>query len=81
MLTFEEAGILLGISERKAHEVVSDLVTPVVLGPRCVRVVRSELEAAVAGLPRRAAPTEPFQLLRGRVEKLKRDATTAATGV
>ena len=77
LLTFAEAGQVLGICERKAHDVVPTLVTPVVLGPRCVRIVRAELEAAVANLPRRAAPTEPQQLLRGKVEKLKRAAAPA----
>lgn len=77
LLTFAEAGQVLGICERKAHDVVPTLVTPVVLGPRCVRIVRAELEAAVANLPRRAAPTEPHQLLRGKVEKLKRAGVPA----
>jgi hypothetical protein len=75
LLTFAEAGALIGVGERKAHEVLPTLVTPVVLGPRCVRIVRSELEAAVAKLPRRIAPTEPAQLLRGKIERLKRAAT------
>lgn len=77
LLTFAEAGQLLGICERKAHDVVPTLVDVRVLGPRCVRIVRAELEAAVANLPRRAAPAEPHQLLRGKVEKLKRAAVPA----
>ena len=41
LLTFAEAGALIGIGERKAHEVLPTLVTPVVLGPRCTRIVRA----------------------------------------
>ena len=75
LLTFDEAGALIGIGERKAHEVLPTLVTPVVLGPRCTRIVRAELEAAVANLPRRVEAIEPAHLLRGKVESLKRRGT------
>ncbi len=80
LLTFAEAGELLGVGERKAHNIVPTLVTPVVLGPRCVRIVRAELEAAVANLPRRTAPTEPAQLLRGKKLALLQRAGHAAAG-
>ncbi len=75
LLTFAEAGALIGIGERKAHEVLPTLVTPVVLGPRCTRIVRAELEAAVAKMPRPGRVAEPANLLRGRVESLKRRGT------
>ena len=77
LLTFAEAGELLGVCERKARDIVPGLATPVVLGPRCVRIVRAELEAAVANLPRRTDPVEPVQLLKARVAKLKRDGVAA----
>lgn len=77
LVTFAEAGAMLGVSERKAQIIVPTLVTPVVLGPRCVRIVRAELEAAVANLPRRTDPVEPVQLLKARVAKLKRDGVAA----
>jgi hypothetical protein len=87
LLSFAEVGAdVLGVSERKAHDVIKQLgVVPVVLGPRCVRIVRAELEAALANLPRRVEVAEPACLLRGKVERLKRgaaawtaDANTAA---
>ena len=71
LLTYAEAGALMGVSKRTAHNIVPTLVQPVILGPRCVRIVRAELEAAVANLPRRTDPQEPAQLLRGKSEKLK----------
>jgi hypothetical protein len=77
LLTYTEVGQLLGVSERKAYDIVAGLVDPVVLGPRCTRILRSELEAALAKLPRQTAPTEPHQLLRGKVERLKRTGTAA----
>jgi predicted DNA-binding transcriptional regulator AlpA len=75
LLTAEQAAReVYGTSERTFHKMrAAGLVPPaVVLGPRLLRWVRSELEAAVAAMPRQAAPaSEPHQLLRKRVEALK----------
>ncbi len=75
LLTAEQAAReVYGTSERTFHKMrAAGLVPPaVVLGPRLLRWVRSELEAAVAAMPRQAEPaSEPHQLLRRRVEALK----------
>jgi predicted DNA-binding transcriptional regulator AlpA len=75
LLTAEQAAReVYGTSERTFHKMRSaGLVPPaVVLGPRLLRWVRSELEAAVQAMPRQQEPaTEPAQLLRSRVEALK----------
>jgi predicted DNA-binding transcriptional regulator AlpA len=74
LLTASEAGAVFGVSERTFHGLRHRGVVPapIVLGPRLLRWSRAELEAAVAKLPRAAAPAaEPAQLLRGKVEALK----------
>ena len=71
---------ILGVSERKAFDVLRELgVVPVVLGPRCVKFLRTEVEAAVANLPRVALPTEPHQLLRSRIQRMKTGGSATAT--
>jgi hypothetical protein len=80
LITYAEAGKIMGLGERKAREIVDKLVTPVVLGPRCVRIVRAELEAALVNLPRRVKAIEPAHLLRGKVERLKHGGSPAQVG-
>lgn len=70
----EAARSVFGISLRKFHQLEHEpwFPRPILLGRRCKRHVRSELEAAVANMPRREKPApEPAQLLRGRIERAK----------
>jgi predicted DNA-binding transcriptional regulator AlpA len=75
LLTAEQAAReVYGICERTFHKMrAAGLVPPaVVLGPRMLRWVRSELEAAVQAMPRQPQPeTEPAQLLRRRIDAMK----------
>lgn len=50
---------------------------PRVLGPRLKRHVYAELMAAVENMPRQQERSEPAQLLRGRIERMKRDGMPA----
>lgn len=66
----EAAREIYGISERQFHKLREQhmVPAPVMLGPRCLRWLRTELEAAAATLPRQTAlDREPEQLRRGRV--------------
>jgi predicted DNA-binding transcriptional regulator AlpA len=69
-LTAEQAAReVYGTSERTFHNMrAAGLVpAPVVLGPRLLRWVRSELESAVLQMPRQLTPQgEPKQLQRRR---------------
>lgn len=67
LLTYTQARACCGgISENSLRKLMNSLgVVPVQLSPRCVRIVRSELVAALAKLPRRTA-TEPPQLAAGK---------------
>ena len=80
LLTDNRAAAALGISVRKFHELRHLLPPPVQLGPRCVRWIRSELEEAAASLPRQDRPVEPAQLLRGKIEAIKKRAGVRAPG-
>ena len=68
--------------KRKGRQVIAEewFPRPVQLGPRVFRWVRSEVVAAIAArAPRRSEPgSEPQQLLRARVERLKRSEGAAA---
>ena len=79
LLTAEQsAREVYGTSERTFHKMreAGLIPAPVVLGPRLLRWVRSELEAAVAAMPRQSQPvSEPAQLRRQRIEAMKRGAT------
>jgi predicted DNA-binding transcriptional regulator AlpA len=83
LLTAEQAAReVYGTSERTFHKMrEAGLVPPaVVLGPRLLRWVRSELEAAVQAMPRQQQPaSEPPQLLRSKIERLKRTAQAAGS--
>ena len=78
LLTDEQAAAFFGISVRKFHELRSEragwMPAPIVLGPRLLRWSRSELEGAVQSMPRQQRASEPAQLLRARIEKLKAGA-------
>ena len=66
------------MSIRKFHDLRNEdwMPRPVVLGPRLLRWPRAELEHAVAAMPRQQKPgAEPAQLLRGRIERMKRGAS------
>ena len=68
----QSAGEVYGISERTFHVMrAKGLVPPpIVIGPRLLRWSRADLEAAVAGLPRKEATTaQPAQLVEGKREK------------
>jgi predicted DNA-binding transcriptional regulator AlpA len=80
LLTDDQAAALLGVSTRKFHDLRREpwMVQPVQLGPRLLRWPRAELEAAIARMPRQAAPgAEPAQLRRQRIERAKRDGCLA----
>ena len=81
LLTDDQAAALWGISVRKFHELRASepwVPTPVILGPRLLRYVRTEIEAATASMPRATLPAaEPVQLLKARA---KRATTTTVTG-
>ena len=80
LLTAAQAACeVFGVSERTFHAMrAKGLVPhPIQLGPRLLRWARSDLEAAVAALPRQEpGPAEPAQLARGRIERLKAAAST-----
>ena len=62
---------VFGISERSFHELRKSawMPKPVVLGPRLIRFVRAELEAACAAMPR-GTVAEPGQLSRSRIKRI-----------
>jgi predicted DNA-binding transcriptional regulator AlpA len=64
LMAAPQAAQLLGVSERRFHELRRDPNFPkaVVLGARCVRWSRAELTAYVECLPRVTALDEPAHL-------------------
>lgn len=66
----------MSISRRKFNELRNEpwMPKPIVLGPRLVRYLRTELEQAIANAPRQDKASEPTQLLRGKIERMKRGA-------
>jgi predicted DNA-binding transcriptional regulator AlpA len=77
LFTTEQAAAYLGMSEAKFHELRGEpwMCAPIPLGPRLVRWARTDLDEAIAAMPRvKAAPSEPAQLLRGRIERMKTGA-------
>lgn len=74
LLTDAEAAALFSVGLRTFAKLQSEpwFPRPVALGARLKRHNRAELEAAVAHMPRPDRPGEPAQLLRGKVERLKR---------
>ena len=74
LMSDEECAVALGISVRKFHQLRSErwFPAPIALGPRLLRWSRSELESAIADMPRQERPTaEPAQLLRARIDRAK----------
>lgn len=74
LLNVRQAAALLGVSERRFHEMRSLPWMPsaVELGPRALRWSGAELLAAVAEhAPRQRTQSEPAQLARERIERLK----------
>ncbi|KPF47190.1 hypothetical protein IP87_15670 [beta proteobacterium AAP121] len=79
LTTAQAAREVFGVSERKFQQLRGQpwMPSPVVLGPRLVRWVRGELEQAAVNIPRNQPLPEPMQLLRGKVERLKRVGAAA----
>lgn len=80
LFTTEQAAAYLGMSEAKFHELRGEawMCAPIPLGPRLVRWARTDLDAAIASMPRQAARSgQPMQLLRAKVERLKATGTAA----
>lgn len=74
LFTTEQAAQYLGMSEAKFHELRSEpwMCAPIPLGPRLVRWARTDLDAAIAAMPRQAARSgEPAHLLRAKIERFK----------
>jgi predicted DNA-binding transcriptional regulator AlpA len=76
LMNFGQLQAKLNVSERTARKIIAEpwMCDPVELGPRALRWVESEVDEALAlRAPRRPEPhSEPVQLLRGKVERLKR---------
>ena len=71
-----QAAAFYGVSGRKFAEMrAANMVPePVVLGPRALRWIPEECHAAALTLPRLGKPTEPAQLARARIERMKAGA-------
>ena len=72
-LTIRQACALLGLGERRFHEIRNEPWMPraVEFGPRALRYSRSELLAAIANrAPRRTEGTEPNHLQAARARKV-----------
>lgn len=76
LLNFNELSAKLGISQRKARDLIQEpwMPAPIELGPRALRWVDSEVDEALAArAPRRSEPApEPAELLRSKIERMKR---------
>lgn len=81
LLNFAELQAKLNVSERTARKIVAEpwMPDPIELGPRALRWVETEIDEALAArAPRRAEPAdEPAQLLRGKIERMKRAGCAA----
>lgn len=75
LLTAEQAAReVFGVSERTFHNMrdAEWMPHPVVLGPRILRWVRAELEAAALNMPRQREPQPmPAQLRRKKIDAAK----------
>jgi predicted DNA-binding transcriptional regulator AlpA len=73
LFTDDQAAAFWGVSVRRFHELRAEswAPAPITLGPRLLRWSRAELEAAIAAMPRADKRSEPAQLARARVERLK----------
>lgn len=79
LLTDNEGAAVFGVGLRTFLELQHEawFPRPVILGPRLKRHVRTELEAAVAQMPRQGRLAEPAQLLKSRVERAMRSGVLA----
>ena len=80
LFTTEQAAAYLGMSEAKFHELRGEpwMCAPIPLGPRLVRWARTDLDLAIAAMPRQAVRAgEPTQLLRAKIERLKTTGAAA----
>lgn len=84
LLTDEQAARdVLGVSPRTFADLIKQpwMPRPIVLGPRLRRWHRAELEAAIANMPRQEQPaSEPAQLRRQRIERMKAGPSAAQVG-
>jgi predicted DNA-binding transcriptional regulator AlpA len=73
LLSDVQAAACLGVSVRTFHTLRHEpwMPLPIQLGPRLLRWPRTELEQAVASMPRKQKTAEPAQLLRARIERAK----------
>jgi predicted DNA-binding transcriptional regulator AlpA len=76
LLTDAESAALLRVGTRTFHDLRDEPWMPraIVLGPRLLRWSRAELEAAVAAMPRQTQRSEPEELRRSRIDRLKAGA-------
>lgn len=76
LLTDAQAAKLWGIGVSKFHQFRASgadwFPRAIQLSPRIVKYARSEVEAAVARMPRQQAATQPEELRRARIERMKR---------
>lgn len=81
LLNFAELQAKLNVSERTARKLIAEawMPDPIELGPRALRWVDAEVDEALAArAPRRPEPAEePDQLLRGKIERMKRAGCAA----
>lgn len=76
----DELSRFLGdIGERKAREITSEpwFPRPIALGPRIRIWDLEEVTAALRSRPREEPGPEPTELLRGRIERMKRTGSMA----
>lgn len=79
LLSLHEVADLFGVSLRRAQELraAGHIGDPIMLGPRQLRWPRVEIEEAIAKMPRQRAAGEPAELLRSRIERMKRTGEPA----
>lgn len=73
LLTDDECASALGVSVRTFRQLVHQWeIPPVVLGPRLVRWRLEDLQQAIARAPRQVQRSEPAELARSRIERMKK---------
>jgi predicted DNA-binding transcriptional regulator AlpA len=74
LLTDEESAAALGMSVRKFRDLADEpyMCKPVQLGPRMLRWSLAELQDAIGRMPRQVQRSEPAELARSRIERMKR---------
>lgn len=78
LLTDREAAQAMGIGVTTFHSIRNQdwMPKPIKLSAKIVRWSRSELEHALASMPRQTQASEPAQLRRGRIEAMKRGSAS-----